>query len=98
MIDKVLAINVAVVALVSSAAMAAGLTERMAAERMTVVRVDRAHQRFLCAEHRHWTRVAKTDVAVLATGDIVSVQPRAGVLPRVTVVRRAADELGSPEW
>ena len=76
MINKVIAINVAVVALVSSAAVA-GLTDRMQSERMTVVRVDKTNQRFFC--------------------DIVSVESRDGALPRVKVVRTAADELSSPE-
>ena len=96
MINKVIAINVAVVALVSSAAVA-GLTDRMQSERMTVVRVDKANQRFFCAEHRHWTIVPKADAARLAPGDIVSVESRDGALPRVKVVRSAADELSSPE-
>jgi hypothetical protein len=97
MIEKALWIGVAVVSLGASAAVAAGLTEQMAAERMTVVQVDRAAGRFLCAEHRRWTRVAKTDVAVLASGDIVAVRRPDGGLPRLTVVRTAADELASPE-
>jgi len=97
MIKKALWIGVAVVSLGTSAAVAAGLTEQMATERMTVVQVDRTEGRFLCAEHRRWTRVVRTDVAVLASGDIVAVRrPEAG-LPRLTVVRTAADELASPE-
>jgi hypothetical protein len=97
MIKKALWISVAVVSLGASAAVAAGLTERMAAERMTVVQVDRAEGRFLCAEHRRWTRVVKTDVAVLASGDIVTVRRPDGGLPRLTVVRTADEELASPE-
>ena len=96
-ISKVVAISVAVVSLGASAAVAASLTEQMRAERMTVVRVDRAQHRFLCAEHRRWTRIEGTDVAVLASGDIVTVRRPAAGLPRVKVVRTAAEELASPE-
>ena len=97
MISKTLAISAAVVSLGASAALAAGLTEQMASERMTVVQVDRAQGRFLCAEHRRWTAIAKTDVAVLASGDIVSVHRAQSGPARVTVVRTAAEELASPE-
>lgn len=97
MIKKALWISVAAVSLGASAAVAAGLTERMATERMTIVRVDRADGRFLCAEHGRWTRIAKTDVAVLASGDIVTVQRVENGPARVTVVRTAAEELASPE-
>jgi hypothetical protein len=97
MINKVLSISVAVLSLGTSVAVAASLTDRLATERMTVVQVDRSQHRFLCAEHRHWTRISKTDVAVLASGDIVTVHRPAAGLPRVKVVRTAAEELGSPE-
>jgi hypothetical protein len=97
MIKNALWISVAAVALGASAAGAGGFTERMATERMTVVQVDRAQGRFLCAEHGRWTRIAKTDVAILASGDIVTVGRPAGGPARVTVVRTAAEELASPE-
>ena len=97
MINRVLWTTVGVVSLVTSAAVAASLTEQMAMDRMTVLKVDRVHARFLCAEHRHWTWISKGDVARLTTGDIVSLDRQQGRLPRVTVVRTAAEELGSPE-
>jgi len=97
MINRVLWTTVGVVSLVTSAAVAASLTEQMAMDRMTVLKVDRVHARFLCAEHRHWTWISKGDVARLTTGDIVSLDRQQGRLPRVNVVRRAADELASPE-
>ena len=96
MISKTVTISVGILSLATSAALA-GLTERMQSERMTVVQVDRARGRFLCAEHRRWTQVAKADVANLATGDIVSVAGRDGQVARVRVVRKAAEELASPE-
>src|SRR5688500_11149115 len=49
MITKALSISVGVLALATSA-LAAGLTERLQADRMTVVQVDRAKATFLCAE------------------------------------------------
>ena len=97
MMNKILSATVAVVSLVSSAAVAASLTERMETERMTVLKVDRVHARFLCAEHRHWTWISKSDATRLTSGDIVSLDRQQGRLPRVTVVRTAAEELGSPE-
>ncbi|HEY2993224.1 MAG TPA: hypothetical protein VGM22_10440 [Methylomirabilota bacterium] len=97
MINKVLFATMAVVSLVASAAVAASLTERMEMDRMTVLKVDRVHARFLCAEHRHWTWISKSDVTRLSSGDIVSLDRQQGRLPRVTVVRTAAEELGSPE-
>ena len=97
MINKLLWATVAVVSLVTSAAVAASLTERMEMERMTVLKVDRVHARFLCAEHRHWTWISKGDVARLTSGDVVSLDRQQGRLPRVTVVRTAAQELSSPE-
>jgi len=97
MISKTVTISVGILSLATSAALASGLTERMQSERMTVVQVDRSRGRFLCAEHRRWTPVPKADVANLATGDIVSVAGRDGQVSRVRVVRKAAEELASPE-
>ena len=98
MISKAIALSVAAVSMATSAACAADLTERMMSERMTVVKVDRAQGRFLCAEHRHWTWISKQDAALIGTGDIVSLQRDARSLPRIRVIRAAADELSSPEW
>jgi hypothetical protein len=97
MMIKALAISVGVLATAASAALATGLTDRLQAERMTVLRVDHTKSRFLCAEHRAWLTVARADVAALASGDIVSVEPRNGRAAKVRVVRHAADELASPE-
>ena len=97
MMRKALWISVAAVSLGSSAALAGGFTERLATERMTVVQVDTVGGRFLCAEHRRWTRIAKPDASALGAGDIVTVYRSASGPARVTVVRTAADELASPE-
>jgi hypothetical protein len=97
MMIKALAISVGVLATAASAALATGLTDRLQAERMTVLRVDHTKSRFLCAEHRAWLTVARADVAALASGDIVSVEQRDGRVAKVKVVRAAADELASPE-
>jgi hypothetical protein len=97
MMRQALSISVAAIALGTSAALAASLTERMATDRMTVVQVDRIGGRFLCAEHRRWTRVAKSDAAALGAGDIVTVHRPPSGPARVTVLRIGADELASPE-
>jgi hypothetical protein len=96
MITKALSISVGLVALATSA-LAAGFTERLQAERMTVVQVDRATARFFCAEHRRWTSVPPADIPGLAPGDIVAVDRPQGRVAKVRVVRTAADELASPE-
>ena len=98
MMSKTIAMRVAAVSMVASTAFAADLTERLMSERMTVVKVDRAQGRLLCAEHRHWTWISKRDAALIGVGDIVTLQRDARSLPRITVVRAAADELASPEW
>jgi hypothetical protein len=64
---------------------------------MTVVQVDRAKAKLLCAEHRRWISVAPADMSALAAGDIITVERREGRVAKVRVVRTAADELSSPE-
>jgi hypothetical protein len=97
MISKAISISVGVLSLATSAALATGLTERMQAERMTVVQVDRSRGHFLCAEHRRWTQVAKAEVTKLAAGDIVRVEREDDQVWKVRVVRTASEELASPE-
>ena len=92
---KAISISVVILSLAASGALAAGFTEWMQGERMTVAKVDRDGQRFFCAEHQRWT--STTDATALGVGDIVSVEPRAGQPAKVRVVRTAADELSSPE-
>jgi hypothetical protein len=89
-----------IIALAGSAAIATAagtLTEVLQTSRMTVVQVDRAHDRFLCAEHRRWTAVARGDVADIGPGDIVKVDGRAGGRPRLVLLRTAAEELSTVE-
>jgi hypothetical protein len=97
MLTRTFSIGLAVVAMAASGAAAANLTERMQAERMTVIGVDQAGGRFQCAEHRRWTRVVKADLRGVNLGDIVRVEHAAGKSTRIVVVRAAADELSSPE-
>lgn len=97
MLTRTFSIGLAVVAMAASGAAAANLTERMQAERMTVIGVDQAGGRFQCAEHRRWTRVIKADLRGVNLGDIVRVEHAAGKPTRIVVVRAAADELSSPE-
>jgi hypothetical protein len=76
---------------------ASSLTERLDTQRMTVLKTDLASGRFLCAEHRHWTSVVKSDLRGLQAGDIVRVDPQANRRARLVLLRTAADELESPE-
>jgi ABC-type sugar transport system substrate-binding protein len=92
---KALSISVAILSLAASAALAAGLTERLQGERMTVTKVD--GDRFFCAEHQRWTQFSKRGAAALGVGDIVSVDMQPGQAVKVRVVRTAADELSSGE-
>jgi hypothetical protein len=94
--SKALSISVVMLSLATSAALAAGLTEKLQSDRMTITKLDRNGAQFYCAEHHRWTRVSKTAAAGLTVGDIVSID-RDGESMKVRVVRTAADELGSPE-
>jgi hypothetical protein len=76
---------------------ASNLTERLGAERMTVLETDPSAGRFLCVEHRHWTPVVKSDLRGLRAGDIVRVVPQADGRAHLVLLRTAADELESPE-
>ena len=76
---------------------AAGLTERIDGNRMTVLKIDLTSGRFLCTEHRHWTPVLRSDLQGLQPGDIVRVEPQAGGRARLVLLRTAAEELSSPE-
>jgi len=83
---------------ISAAVVAAStLTERLDTQRMTVLKTDLASGRFLCAEHRHWTPVVKSDLRGLQAGDIVRVEPQANGRARLVLLRTAAAELESPE-
>ena len=95
MVSKAISISVVVLALATSAALAASITERMQTERMTVTKIDRESGQFFCAEHQRWTRISKSDAAMLGVGDIIGVEAHDG--QKVRVLRTAADELSSPE-
>jgi hypothetical protein len=94
---KAISISVVMLSLATSAALAAGFTEWMQNERMTVTKVDHDGGRFYCAEHQRWTQVSKRDATALSVGDIVSMDARGGETVKVRVVRTAAEELSSPE-
>jgi len=51
----------------------------------------------LTTEHRRWTAVSMADLKAVSSGDIVKVERREGQPSRITVLRHAADEIGSPE-
>jgi hypothetical protein len=81
----------------SAVAVAAGFTERLQMERMTVLNVDRKSGRFQCAEHRAWMTVGMDSLASVYQGDIVTLEKAAGQRDRLVVVRTASDELASVE-
>ena len=89
MLTRVLSITAAVLSLTAAAAVAEGLTDRLQATRMTVVKIDREAGKFMCAEHRRWEAVSKAGLSIVHPGDIVRVDRKDGRLPRITVVRRA---------
>ena len=97
MVTRVLSITTAVVSLAVSVAVGASLTDQMQAMRTTVVKVDQSAGTFLCAEHRRWTAVSAADLKAVGSGDIVKVEKRDGQPSRITVLRRASDEISSPE-
>ena len=85
------------IAAAASVSFAAGLTERLQTDRMTVLKVDRAGNRVQCVEHRKWTAVAQGMVEAVQEGDIVRFERTSPGAPRVVLLRTAADELASPE-
>ena len=97
MVTRVLSISAVVVSVAASAAIAGGLTDYLQATRMTVVRVDKGAGKFFCAEHRRWTSVSAEGLGAVQPGDIVKLDRKDGQLPKLTVLRRASDEIGSPE-
>jgi hypothetical protein len=94
---RTLAMAVGVVFVAASAALAAGLTERLQTERMRVLKVDQASGQFQCVEHRRWTTATRESLASVGAGDIVRVERIGGHPARLIVLRSAADELASPE-
>jgi hypothetical protein len=97
MLKRTFPFSLAAVVIAASAALAAGVTDRLQTDRMTVVRVDHAAGRFECAEHLRWTTVLKADLRGVNPGDIVKVEPAKGKPARIVVLRTAADEIASPE-
>jgi hypothetical protein len=97
MLKRTISISVVVASLGASAAMAASVTDRLEANRMTVAQIDRAAAKFKCIEHQRWTAIDRADAATVRPGDIVRVVRTEGKPVRLVVVRTAADELSSPE-
>jgi hypothetical protein len=94
---RIVAATAVMIAAAASAALGAGLTEQLQADRMTVLKVDRAGGRVQCAEHQKWTAVSKQSLEAVAPGDIVRMERSAGTATRLVVLRTAADEMASPE-
>lgn len=90
--------------------MAESLSDLIEESRLTVVAVDRESGRLrvrgpadmctdlACAGSLVVTEEeARADLALLNPGDIIKVEPRAGRPERIVVLRRAWEELTSPE-
>jgi len=90
-------LGLASLALSGSALAAVSLTERIEARRMTVLEVDRDGGAFLCAEHRRWTPVLRTDLKGIEPGDIVRVESKDGHPTRLMALRTAPDDLAGAE-
>jgi hypothetical protein len=80
-------------ALTGSALAAVSYTERVEARRMTVLEVDRDSGAILCAEHRRWIPVLRTDLKGIEPGDAVRVEQREGHATRLMALRTASDGL-----
>jgi len=91
--------------------MAQSLSESIQQSRMTVVEVDKRRGRLRvrgaadvcidlsCSEHARVVtdEAVKADLDFLNPGDIVKIEPGAGSVERIVVVRRAWEEIASPE-
>jgi hypothetical protein len=97
MVIRAISAGAVAVVVAASAAMAAGLTERLQTSRMTVLQVDKASGKFMCVEHYKWTAVDRSTLGSVQPGDIVRVEGTNGGPARLVVLRTAADELTSPE-
>jgi hypothetical protein len=94
-----LSVGLVVVSTTASAVLvgAAGFTERLQTERMTVLSVDRTSGRFQCAEHHAWMAVGADSLSAVQQGDIVKLEKAPGQRGRLVVVRTASEELSSVE-
>ena len=86
-------LGLATLALTGSALAAVSFTERVEARRMTVLEVDRDAGAFLCAEHRRWIPVLRTDLKGIEPGDAVRVEQKEGYPTRLMALRTASDGL-----
>jgi hypothetical protein len=86
-------LGLATLALTGSALGAVSFTERVEARRMTVLEVDRDAGAFLCAEHRRWIPVLRTDLKGVEPGDAVRVEQKDGHPTRLMALRTASDGL-----
>ena len=91
--------------------MVQSLSELIQESRLTIVAVDKSRGRvrvrgaadactdLSCSEHALVVTddVAKADLELLNPGDIVKIEPAAGPAEKIVVVRRAWEEIASPE-
>ncbi len=94
-------------------AFAQSLTDLLQTQRMTVLEVKKEAGRIYCLEADGLRvvefgngapmplvvtdTVQKGDLSLLRPGDVIKVESRNGRAHRITVLRRAADEIASPE-
>ena len=98
MIPIGVAMALLITAAVSSAATVENLTDQVQRGRMTVVKVDRAAGKVLCAESGRWVPVARQDLDRVQPGDLVRLERGSNGQPsRLVIVRTADRELASPE-
>jgi hypothetical protein len=95
MVTRVLSINLVALTMAVSAAGAESLTDRLQTGRMTVLEVNTNTRQFLCIEHKRWTSLP--DGERVAAGDIVKVEASNGRVQRVIKLRKASDQVASPE-
>jgi hypothetical protein len=91
--------------------MAQSLSERIQQSRVVIVEVDTSHRRLrvrgaadACTDLSCSERAlvvtdgeSEADLDLLNPGDIVKIEPGAGSVERIVVVRRAWEEIASPE-
>ncbi len=108
---RTLSLTLAVL-LLAAPAFAQGLTDLLQAHRMTVLEVKQNARQIYCLEADGRLRIVefpdgatplivtdterRADLSLLRAGDVIKVE-RNGRAPTITILRRAADDIASPE-
>ena len=98
MVTRVTGTLMAAMVLFGSAAWAQSPTDSLQSDRLTVVKIDKASGAVLLKNgvSASWHSAGKRDIDGLGAGDIVRVSAN-GSGHTITILRRAADEIASPE-